>query len=73
MGVKCSPSNGEYNLNCGNYDVSTEVDSEGRDLNQNGLPIQFNTKHERIIHKLKNLRKRANMIKDGDSSKEIDW
>ena len=71
MGIRCSLGNLSY----GNMNTKLPVDhdDEGRDIGTDGQVIQFNTKHEKMIHKLKNLKKRANLINDSDSTKEIEW
>lgn len=60
---------------CVKYDVkfTTDIDLNGQDLNEFGQPIEFETKHERMVHKLKNLKKRALQIHDFESVKDIDW
>jgi len=56
-----------------NIEIAIDLDNEGRDINAKGEVIHFNTKHERIIHKLKNLRKRANVVQESEVTNDIDW
>ncbi len=67
---------GGLNTNtCSSYDGASgsEIGTGGKDINEFGQPIEFSTKHERIVHKIKKIKTKASVKKDYETASELEW